>query len=76
MQHQCKDTPVNGVLSIQVVHSRSENAEFKVKSAGFLSKSQLLEVRAVRDIAAGTVISIDYAPDKVESQVCPNILLS
>jgi len=51
------------------VHSRQENAEWRLRSAGFLSKARVLEVVATRDIAAGEAISLDYAPDKVESQV-------
>jgi SET domain-containing protein len=60
---------------VQIEHSRTPNAVWKLKSSGFLSKSQELQVKALRPITSGERITMDYAPSKLESQVpfypCP-----
>ena len=54
---------------MQVAHSRRPNVEWALANTGFLSKSRELQVKTLRPISANQQISMDYAPEKLESQV-------
>lgn len=58
---------VGALLHLQLPHSRSANAAWKVKSAGLFGKGQVLAVEATRAVRKGESIVMDYGPDKLDN---------
>ncbi|CAD7701616.1 unnamed protein product [Ostreobium quekettii] len=52
-----------------VCHSRNPNTEWRLSSGGFLSRGESLSLVAMRNISSEEVLSIDFGPDKLDSQV-------
>lgn len=60
---------------MQVVHSRRPTTSVRVKEEGMFKKKQMLQVSSSGAVEAGSVLSLDFAPGKLESQVRLRALL-
>lgn len=71
----CCQVDVVTIPCLQIVHSRRPTASVRVKEEGMFKKKQMLHVSSSSAVAAGSVLSLDFAPGKLESQVrLPTVL--
>jgi len=57
------------VLGSQVQHERRVPGEWRIDSGGLFGGAQTLRFGAGRQYAAGELVTMDFGPDKLDSQL-------